>query len=100
VTDTQLYDLLFTRKACGARVEAYAELARDVTMQHYLGFWRDGRAAVAEKLVPAGTTVRVLMVSRLYDLGVTDRLDDATGYGFRGTPGQGWFTNCRLTREP
>jgi len=32
----------------------------------------------------AGTTVKVVMVSRFGDVGITDKLDSEHGYGMRG----------------
>lgn len=68
-------------------VEAYAELAKDLTAQHLNLDWK------------SGTTVRIVMCSRLGDLGLTRKLADQHGYDIRVAPGAGYLTNCRLTKK-
>lgn len=103
MTEQELYDTLYDR-LCDSldahyaaaskgdytvpiyQPEAYAELAKDI-------------GEGPDKLM-AGTTVRILMVSRLGDMGITNRLDEQYGYLWRVQPGGEYLDNCRLTREP
>lgn len=77
-------------------VEAYAELAKDVELREYDE--EDYEKFVVTETIRAGTPVRVVMASRLGDLGVTRNLNTQHGYETRVTPGDGYLTNCRLTR--
>lgn len=61
----------------------YGELTEDTRMEYYRGYWDDSGPAMDEYDVPAGTTVRIVMVSRFGDVGITEKLDNATGYGKR-----------------
>ena len=59
----------------------YASLTRPVLMQYYTGSW-DGRNPVMRDVqCPAGTRVRVVMVSRLGYLGITEDLNSDRNYG-------------------
>jgi hypothetical protein len=106
MTEQELYDLLWERLCTSKDVhyaaaakgdyskpiyqpEAYAELAKDLGME----LWR------YRERMKAGITVRIVMVSRLGDLGVTDQLGDQYGYIWRVQPGDGYLINCRLTKE-
>jgi hypothetical protein len=55
----------------------YATLKRDVAMLHL----RDSKEV--EISVPAGSTVKLVMVSRFGDVGVTEDLTAENGYGVR-----------------
>jgi hypothetical protein len=72
-------------------VEAYAELAKDIEFEGHHG---EGRTKI-----PAGTTMRVVMASRLGDLGITRDLSKQHGYETRVLPGDNYLTNCRLTKK-
>lgn len=76
--------------------EAYAELGYDLTK---MDFDETGRKLIRETVVPKGTTVRVVMASRLGDLGITQDLRATHGYEMRVKPGNGFLVNCRLTRK-
>lgn len=65
----------------------YATVSAPVFMSHYLGYWVGGLPAMETYTIPAGSTVRVVMASRFGDVGITDRLEDETGYGARVDPG-------------
>jgi hypothetical protein len=41
----------------------YGELTEDVRMSYYRGYWDGNEPAMDEYDVPAGTTVRIVMVS-------------------------------------
>ena len=61
----------------------YGELTEDTRMEYYRGYWDDNGPVMDEYDVPAGTTVRIVMVSRFGDVGITEKLDRETGYGKR-----------------
>jgi hypothetical protein len=61
----------------------YGELIEDVRMSYYRGYWDDAGPSMDEYDVPAGTTVRIVMVSRFGDVGITEKLQNSTGYGIR-----------------
>lgn len=77
-------------------VEAYAELAKDVELREYDE--EDYKKFVVTETIRAGTPVRIVMASRLGDLGITRDLNKQYGYEARVMPGDGYLTNCRLTR--
>ena len=74
-------------------VEAYAELAKAI---EFRGHREDGKKRTT---IPAGTTMRIVMASRLGDLGITRDLNVQHGYETRVLPGDGYLTNCRLTKS-
>lgn len=78
-------------------VEAYAELAKDVEIRKYDDD-RNRNRVTSTIRIPAGTPVRIVMASRLGDLGVTRNLNTQNGYETRVMPGDGYLTNCRLSR--
>lgn len=61
----------------------YGELMEDTRMEYYRGYWDGNEPAMDEYDVPAGTTVRIVMVSRFGDVGITEKLHNDTGYGKR-----------------
>ena len=63
----------------------YGELMRPVSFRYWDGASRDktGCALMVEELVPAMTTVKIVMVSRFGDVGITKNLDAETGYQAR-----------------
>jgi hypothetical protein len=69
----------------------WAEVARDIEVPAVSGFHP---ASVIKK----GTTVRINMVSRFGDLGITPNLEQPNGYITRVSPTPENLTNCRLIR--
>ena len=61
----------------------YADLVYPQTMSHYTGKHLGNEPVMDECECRAGTRVRIVMVSRLGDVGVTERLGDENGYGCR-----------------
>jgi hypothetical protein len=61
----------------------YATLRRPLIMQHYLGRWEMGQPAMRDVPLEAGTRVKIVMVSRLGDVGITEDLAADNGYGAR-----------------
>lgn len=97
MTPQQLYQALWALKCQGQPYTGYAELTRQALMRS-LDWTADGDPREDGVLVPAGTTVRIVMVSRFGDVGITTRLDTPYGYGLRTPPEDGLLKNCRLTR--
>lgn len=65
--------------------EIYAKTAKDLTMSVWNGSHNPSvEANTKEHICRAGTRVRVWMVSRFGDVGVTDNLKDPIGYNVRG----------------
>ena len=61
----------------------FATLREDVEFT-WMGEWqRGGKQAQRLELVPAGTKVKIVMVSRFGDIGITTDLTAANGYGAR-----------------
>jgi hypothetical protein len=52
------------------------------------------------RIAPAGTTLRIVMVSRMDDCGLTDNLDAEYGYDVRLPWESAAMTDIRLTKEP
>lgn len=75
-------------------VEAYADLAKDIEIRQYDDHNRG--KVVGTKKLQTGTAVRIVMASRLGDLGITRDLKKQHGYEIRVKPGDGYLTNCRL----
>jgi len=61
----------------------FARLRKKVTMRFYKGYWDDDGPVMEETEFEAGTRVKIVMVSRLGDVGVTPNLDADHGYGAR-----------------
>ena len=61
----------------------YGELKMPMTFSKYQGYWRDNKPAMTERELPAGTTVKIVMVSRFGDVGITDDLNAEFGYEAR-----------------
>lgn len=65
--------------------EIYAKTTKDLTMSVWNGNHHPSvEANSKEHICKAGTRVRVWMVSRFGDVGVTDNLKNPTGYNVRG----------------
>lgn len=63
----------------------FAYLKNPIDMQHYNGRWKDGHAQFDTVPCAAGTRVKIVMVSRFGDVGITENLAAETGYGARVT---------------
>lgn len=106
MTMTELYEALWRQKESGYRPYAgYAETTQPLVMAHFTGRWDTsdvepiGAEPIMEHVtVPQGATVKIVMVSRLGDIGITERLETDYGYGLRVTLESGVLTNCRLER--
>lgn len=58
----------------------YAELLVPKTFEWYQGHWENGKPVMVREEVPAGTTVKIVMVSRFGHVGITTKLEDDIGY--------------------
>lgn len=61
----------------------YGELQKDTKVSYYEGYWKDGEPVMRDKMLPKGTTVKIVMASRFGDVGVTEDLSLERGYGVR-----------------
>lgn len=52
-------------------------------MKHYAGHWKDGEPVMNEVPCEAGQRVKIVMVSRFGDVGITEDLTAENGYGAR-----------------
>lgn len=60
------------------------KLKRDIVGSVYQGYWKeDGEPVMKDHPIKAGTTVKIVMVSWFGDVGITDKLEDETGYQAR-----------------
>lgn len=53
-----------------------------------------------DRMIPEGTTLRIVMASRFGDCGLTDKLDHSFGYEVRLDWEDAAMTDIRLTRAP
>jgi hypothetical protein len=61
----------------------YAKLKNDTTMRYSTDIWKNGYPELDSIEIKAGTTVKIVMVSRFGDIGITEKLDKEHGYGAR-----------------
>lgn len=61
----------------------FAKTRHAITMQHYEGRWDAGGPVMRNVLLPALHVVKIVMVSRMGDVGITEDLTAETGYGAR-----------------
>lgn len=74
-----------------------AKLKVPVEVEYYQGYWCEGKPAMSPIVtLPVGTTVKVVMVSRLGDVGITEDLSKERGYGARINPLDLEFENAVL----
>jgi hypothetical protein len=60
-----------------------ATLKQDTKMSQYMGRWENGYAVTEDTIAPAGTVVKIVMVSRFGDVGITTDLTAEHGYRAR-----------------
>lgn len=61
----------------------YAKLREARVMRHYTGRWDGNHPVMREVPCESGQKVRIVMVSRFGDIGITENLDAENGYGAR-----------------
>ena len=59
----------------------FAEVTKPTSF--YQGSWDKNAPVMADREIPAGTTVKIVMWSRFGDVGITDDLEADQGYGAR-----------------
>ena len=67
----------------------------DVQEETTLKVWDPVTRETSDRVIPAGTTVRIVMASRFGDVGITDDLSAETGYHLRIHPES--LDNLRMT---
>jgi hypothetical protein len=89
---------LWLAKQQGKHLTAYCTSTVPIQFQRW-----NKRHPVAENItfdtVPAGTTLKIVMVSRLGDVGLTDDLTAEYGYQVRVYPEDGEIVDIRWERE-
>lgn len=55
-------------------------LKKPVTGRKYLGYWDNEGPVMSEFIMEVGTLVRIVMVSRFGDVGITPNIEDFNGY--------------------
>ena len=61
----------------------FACLRKERMLEHYLGYSKDGEPQFREVPCEAGQRVKIVMVSRFGDVGITEDLNADNGYGAR-----------------
>lgn len=61
----------------------FANLRKPLTTEHYAGHWEDGEPVMNKVDCEAGQRVKIVMVSRFGDVGITEDLEAENGYGSR-----------------
>lgn len=61
----------------------FARLRQPIVMQHYTGRWAEDKPVFREVQCEAGQQVKIVMVSRFGDVGITEDLTAENGYGAR-----------------
>lgn len=91
----QLYDWAAVHRP----YRAYCTAAQPLKMYRWNGKHPAEQNTTVDE-VPPGTTLRIVMVSRLGDCGLTDNLEATRGYQTRADWDSGLITDIRLTSEP
>lgn len=81
------------------RTPAYCTITAPVELQEWNHQWPPEGENLRIYAVPAGVTLKIVMVSRLGDIGLTDDLDAAHGYKVRLMPDDKRLTAFRWERE-
>jgi hypothetical protein len=98
-----MYDSLWKLKASNEwfKYKIHATTTRDITMFHHdpnAPFRYDTPNPYIESICPKGTRVRVWMVSRFGDVGVTDNIENPIGYNVRGLDADKDLTNYEIVK--
>jgi hypothetical protein len=76
---------------------AYVTAARPIPMGS-----KDGKGpwgGKPDRMIPVGSTLRIVMVSRMGDCGLSDNLDATHGYDVRFNWESAFMSDIRLTKE-
>lgn len=90
---------LYQRKAKHELTHAYVTTTIPLPMHRWSGKHPVDENSVTD-MIPAGSTLKIVMVSRMGDCGLTDNLDAENGYGLRLNWDSGAMTNIRWDRMP
>ena len=59
---------------------SFGRVKRDIVGREYMHEWNEAGPIMKDVLMIKGTLVRIVMVSRFGDIGITPYLDDPIGY--------------------
>jgi hypothetical protein len=96
--EQQILDELYRRKLAHEPYAAYCTASEPLGLKYYTGRWVDGKPEMRDVSIDTGTTLRIVMVSRLGDIGLTEHLEAAYGYGIRLPLDSEKITRIRWTR--
>jgi hypothetical protein len=82
--EVEIIDELYRRKGEYKPTHAYVTVTQPVVLRKWNGdHYPSTEANITNVHVPAGTTLKIVMVSRFGDCGLTDDLDADNGYSLR-----------------
>ena len=82
--EVAIIDELYRRKNDYKNTHAYVTVTQPVVLRKWNGnHYSSTEANMTDVHVPAGTTLKIVMVSRFGDCGLTDDLNADTGYSLR-----------------
>ncbi len=90
---------LYESKARFGDTHAYVTTISPLPMEHWNGIHPVEENTTKTTIAP-GSTLKIVMVSRFGDCGLTDDLDALNGYGLRLDFEDAAMTDIRKTREP
>jgi hypothetical protein len=91
----ELFDRMYAIKASFQQYKGFAEITRKLVLTDSYPAY----TASIQINLEAGSTVRIVMVSRFGDFGITHDLNREHGYAMRTSPEDGLLTNCRFGKE-
>lgn len=59
---------------------SFGRIKKDIAGERYQGYWDESGPVMEPVNLKKGQLVRIVMVSSLGDIGITDKLGDKTGY--------------------
>lgn len=95
--DKAVIDEMFKAKARGRMPKAFCVAAKPLVLQKW-NQRRPGEPEYTEVPIPAGTPLKIVMVSRFGDVGLTDDLDAVNGYHIRVFPSDDQIKDLRLIK--
>ena len=90
---------LYEAKAAHKHKTAYCTVARPLVLHKWNGS-HPPEQNMTDVVVQPGATLKIVMVSRLGDVGLTDDLDAENGYHLRVNPEDGEIGDIRWDRTP
>jgi len=89
---------LYERKSKHQNYAAYVTVEKQVTLKHWQGHGADPE--YVEEIIPPGRTLKIVMVSRFGDCGLTNELKAVNGYSARLNFNDPSIGNIRLNPDP